>query len=231
MKKTLLLSVMLFLTCGFANAATPWWEQPTICRIDTTRCYVSMGAGYDSEIWDANANCRGMKYICAEAFTESKNEPTLVPKNDITSGKDLNSQDFDFTKLNGNCFGVRKTDANGSTAHVNGNNVNVWCTGILDNVDETVPTGEITYGAQPTCQSLWDSGYIGVLNGRCYGKYYDPSKYYVKCGGDLLPTQIVILNGADDSGLSGTLPSDEQDRAAKFFQSMVSAAAAARKSE
>lgn len=231
MKKILLLFVGIFFICGLANAAVPWWEQPTVCRVNPTKCYTGMGNGYDSEMWDATAKCRGMKYICGEAFKPSKSEPTLVPKNDINKGTGLNSQDFDFTKLNGDCFGVRKTAANGSTAQVNGNNVNVWCPGILDNVDEIVPTGEITYGAQPTCDSLWANGYIGVLNGRCYGKYYDPSKYYVKCGGGILPTQIVILNGADGNGLSGALPSDEPDRAAKVFQSMVSAAANARKSE
>ena len=70
---------------GSAHAATttPWWQQPTICRMNPTDCYVGMGAGYDNGMWDAGGNCWGMKLICPEATvaTNAAPVPTAVAGN------------------------------------------------------------------------------------------------------------------------------------------------------
>ena len=193
MKKIFLNSLFFAMMTGTLFAATPWWEQPTVCRLNPANCYPNMTTGYDSGMWDANAHCRGLKLICGEALINS-NEITPVGKTEIAGGRVISS-DYDVDVLNGDCFGVRKTSSDGSMVSVNGRFVQVWCNGILDNVDEIIETGEITYGTQPTCQTLATDGYVATQNGKCYGKHYDESRYYIECNGET-PT-LIVLNGAD----------------------------------
>lgn len=198
---------------GSASAATtPWWLQPTVCRINPTNCYTNMTAGYfieigNSESWDTTSNCWGLKLICSDALTAGGNDAVPMERATIAKGTGI-KPDFDTNELgpSGDCFGARKTAEGGAIASVNGKYVNVWCSGILNNPDEVLENGEISYGAQPTCSELAESGYIAVENGRCYGKYYDISKYYIECGASLLPTRIVVLNGADYNAPMGNAP-------------------------
>ena len=190
MKKIFLLSLLLFMTN--AIAATPWWEQPTVCRLNPSNCYTAMGTGYDTGMWDAGASCWGMKLICGDAL-KNTNNVTPVGKTEIARGTNIN-QDYDLTVLNGDCFGVRKTSTDGTMASVNGTMVRVWCAGILNNVDETIENGEITYGTQPSCATLAADNYVAVQNGKCFGKYYDSARYFVQCDGET-PT-LIVLNGA-----------------------------------
>ncbi|MBO5662335.1 MAG: hypothetical protein J6S12_00535, partial [Alphaproteobacteria bacterium] len=92
MKKFFLLSI-LFTTLG-ANAATPWWLQPTVCRLNPTDCYSAMGAGFESEMWDASANCWGLKLICPQALTKYSTTPVAMGRNDIKKGTGINP-DYD----------------------------------------------------------------------------------------------------------------------------------------
>ncbi len=221
MKKLFLLSLLGFAVTGgaFAASSTPWWQRPTICRISTTNCYVSMGTGYDAQLWDASASCRGMKLICPGALTAGGDEPVPMGKTALARGTGIKA-DFDVTVLADGCFGARKTAANGTQASVNGRYVNVWCRGILDNPDEIVATGEITLGAQPTCANLAENGYAAVVNGRCYGKYYNPNEYYIECGTELQPNRLIVLNGADyTAGTSANTPAT-MDAANERFKSM-----------
>lgn len=201
MKKLFLFSVVSCLLMAHANAATPWWEQPTICRLSPSNCYTSMGSGYfydtsEPESWDITSNCWGKKYICAEALKNStETEPVAMGRAEIADATRINA-DFDIMVLNGDCFGVRKTSSGGAMASVNGNYVKVWCSGILENPDdEYLENGEITSGAQPTCAYLAENGYVGIQNGKCYGKYYDDSQYAIQCNGET-PT-LIVLNGVD----------------------------------
>lgn len=222
MKKLFLLSLLAIFEMSYAFAATsatPWWLQPTVCRINTTHCYITMGVGYDSELWDASANCRGMKMICPDALTTGGDEPVAIGKTELSNGKKIKS-DYDITVLADGCFGVRKTSANGTMASVNGKYVNVWCRGILDNPDEIVATGEITNGAQPTCTELAENGYAAVLNGKCYGKYYNPAEYYIECGAELTPNRLIILNGADYTETTSVNTPTTIDAARSVFDSM-----------
>ena len=222
MKKTLTISVLcLAFAPSVAMAVTHWWERPTICKLDPTDCYTSMGIGYESEMWDSDANCWGMKLICPEALTTSNDyTPLAMSRTDIESGTNIN-KDFDTNILNGDCFGVRKTTDNGAMASVNGEYVRVWCNGILDNPDEYLPNGEITYGAQPTCNELAEYGYVATIDNKCYGKYYDMSKYYIECNGnDILPSRIIITNNADYT-MASNAPADES-AADKLFDKMQS---------
>lgn len=198
MKKLFIASLLAIITVPMAHGAIPWWERPTICRLDPTNCYPNMTVGYDSGMWDADGNCWGLKYICPEALTNGKTDAVLMEKDDIATNRNI-SADFDTNVLNGDCFGVRKTASNGAQASLNGKYVNVWCNGILENPDEELQYGEITYGSAPNCKTLAEIGYVGILNGRCYGKYYDPSQYYIDCGAgsNELPNQLIVLNGAD----------------------------------
>lgn len=203
-----------------ATSSTPWWLQPTVCRISTTNCYISMGAGYDPGMWDANANCRGMKLVCPGALVAGGDEPTPMGKTELAKGTGIKS-DFDTNALADGCFGARKTSANGTLASVNGKYVNVYCRGVLDSPDEIVATGEITTGAQPTCNQLAENGYAAVVNGRCYGKYYNPSEYYIECGSALTPSRLIVLNGADYmAGASANTPAT-LDAAQQKFDSML----------
>ncbi|MDR0726685.1 MAG: hypothetical protein LBF37_01325 [Rickettsiales bacterium] len=181
---------------GNAMAAIPWWLQPTICRPNPTGCYASMGSGFDDGMWDATSNCWGLKMICGQAIIPTASDSVAMGKTTITAGTGINN-DFDTDLLNGDCFGSRKTTANGSMASVNGTYVNVWCNGILDSADEVLPTGEITFGTQPKCKDIAPNGWVAVLNQKCYGKYYDPSDYYIECeGNNVMPTRLIELNGA-----------------------------------
>ena len=198
MNKILFASILSIIGTGLAFGATPWWEQSTVCKLNPSDCYSGMGAGFDSEMWDANAGCWGMKYICPDATTTNTHEPILMGREEIKRGTGI-KVDFDTNLLSTDdeCFGRRKTAEGGTMASVNGKFVNVWCNGILNNADETLENGEITYGPQPTCSILANDGYVGVENGRCYGKYFDTSKYIIECGSALLPTRLIVLNGAN----------------------------------
>lgn len=201
-----------------ADAAQPWWQQETICRLNPANCYTGMGAGFDSGMWDAGANCWGMKLICPQATTTPNSAPVAMGRNEIASGNGIN-RDFDTGVLTGDCFGMRKTVNNGSMASVNGKYVNVWCNGILDSADETLASGEITFGTQPTCAKLATNGYVGVLNGRCYGKYYDTNDYFIECDAAApLPKRLIVLNGADYTAPMGGAPTDKAAADKKFDQ-------------
>jgi hypothetical protein len=198
MKKNMIFTI-LSIVCLTATADTvDWWNQPTVCKINNTKCYnnITMNAGFDPGIWDATASCRGMKYICPNALIQQEQNPKLISKNDIA--KQTNT-DYDINTLGetGDCFGKRKTNKTGTQIMVNGDYVNLYCHGILDNADEELANGEIVYKNQPTCETLKEKGYIAVENGKCIGKYIDESKYYIDCGTDLLPKRLVLLNGAE----------------------------------
>lgn len=218
MKKILYVSLLSIITLTTNAATTPWWQQPTICRLDPTNCYPAMGAGFDSGMWDATANCWGLKLICPHAMKTQHNAPVPVGRGDIASGRNINA-DFDVSLLNGDCFGVRKTTANGTKASVNGTYVNVWCNGILDNPDEQVASGEITFGTQPSCARLAADGYVAVVNNRCYGKHFNDSEYFIECtGSDILPSRLIVLNGADYRAGGANVPADESAADAIFDQ-------------
>lgn len=204
-----------------AATLTPWWEQPTVCRISTTNCYATMGVGYDREFWDTGSNCRGMKLICPDALVNGSTEPQPIGKKSLNDPKIIKINDFDTNILADGCFGARKTSAGGAMAQINGKPVNVWCRGILSSLDiepyDTVTTGEITL-SNPTCKQLANEGYAAVINNKCYGKYYNPNEYYLDCGSELLPT-LVILNGADyQVSASAGAPKNLDDANAIFKQ-------------
>ncbi len=209
MKKLLFLSTIVALGTS-ANAATvKWWQQPTICRISNSTCYAAMGTGFDAELWDTSGNCRGMKLICPAALTAGGDEPKPIGKTDLAKGTGI-KQDFDTSVLALGCFGARKIQNNGTLASVNGKYVNVYCRGVLDAPDEIVATGEITLGTQPTCRTLAEKGYAAVINGKCFGKYYNPSQYYIDCGAELKPSRLIVLNGADyNAGPSANTPASQ----------------------
>lgn len=218
---------------GAADAAVPWWLQPTICRPNPTGCYAVMGAGFDGEMWDATSNCRGLKMICGAALKPTKSDSVAMGKTAIAASTGI-SPDFDTDLLNADCFGTRKTTANGSMASVNGTYVNVWCNGVLDNPDETLTTGEITFGAQPKCKDIAQNGWVAALNQKCYGKYYDPSAYYIECSGnDVMPSRLIELNGAiavvGTSAGNYNYPTDTS--AAKSLFDTMQAASAAKKAQ
>ncbi len=226
MKKAFIISVLSLIginsATAFDNSATafdiPWWEQPTVCRVNETKCYVNMGDGFNTDKWDGDSNCYGMKYICPNAFNPPQPyEAQLVSRNDIKHNtNNAISDDFDTNILSktDDCFGVRrKYNKTGSEVMVGGKPVKVWCTGILeDPIDET-ENGEIT-DKPVTCDFLEKKGYIGVENGKCWGKPYDASKYHVDCGGegnkDFKPARLVILNGTEFSEDSKTEESQKE---------------------
>ncbi len=218
-------SILCAMFCGISHAATtPWWLQPTVCRLDPTGCYPTMGAGFDSEMWDATSNCWGLKLICPDALLDGSRTAQPMGRAEIArdGGKKI-STDFNTDLLgpDGDCFGRRKTSENGTVASVGGTLVKVWCPGILDNPDETLTNGEITYGTQPTCSQLAENGYVGVENGRCYGKYFDSAQYYIECGNTLEPTRLIVLNGADYTASMNGAPTDAT-AAEQLFDKMYS---------
>ena len=94
MKKILLISTISLMTSSMAGAATPWWEQPTICKINPTQCYSNMTTGYfietgNTETWDATGNCWGLKVICPNALTNGATEPTPMTRADIAQRKNI----------------------------------------------------------------------------------------------------------------------------------------------
>lgn len=209
MKKILLISTISLMTSSMAGAATPWWEQPTICKINPTQCYSNMTMGYfietgNTETWDATGNCWGLKVICPNALTNGATEATPMTRAEIAQRKNISS-DFDIDTLSkfDACFGVRKSNSDGSRVSVNGEYVNVWCNNVLSgsgqNIEDTENGQVIISGTQPTCKSLANDGYIAVVDDRnsCYGKYYDTSEYFMNCTTNLLPDRLIVLNGAD----------------------------------
>ena len=214
MKKAFIISVLSLIGINSATAFDiAWWEQETVCRIDNTKCYVNMGAGFDADQWDSDSNCRGMKYICPNAFIkDAPSAPELISRDKIS---EIASSDFDTNILSktDNCFGVRKSNKTGNQVMFNGNYTYVWCPGALDNPIEETENGGIANENEPvTCESLKSNGYIGVENGKCYGKPYDDSKYYVDCGKDEThtPDKLVILNGTEFSENSKTNKSQQE---------------------
>ena len=221
MKKLFILSTLSLFCASVASAATtPWWLQPTVCRLDPTDCYTAMGTGFEPEMWDATSGCWGLKLICPEALTTTSRDAVPMGRAEIARGTGIKADfDTDLLSATDECFGRRKTAEGGATASVDGKYVNVWCFGILNKSDETLDNGEIVYGAQPTCASLALDGYVAVENGRCYGKYYDTSKYYIVCGSKLLPNRLIVLNGADYNSPTNGAPTT-QDAADKLFDKM-----------
>ncbi len=230
MKKVFLIFATTFIYTTYANAATPWWEQPTICKIDPTGCYSNMTAGYFIEIgnpdtWDKSSNCWGMKYICPNALTNGATEPITMERADIAQMKNIN-RDFDTDILSkyDNCFGVRKSSSDGSRASVNGEYVNVWCRGVLATsereIDETKNGDVIISGAQPTCNTLARDGYVAVIDNQngCYGKHFNDTEYFIDCGTQQIPDRLIVLNGADYS-TNGTA-SLTHESADKIFETM-----------
>lgn len=234
MKKLSAIFAFCLLPFAFGEAgAANWWQQATICKPNSTQCYSSMaGAGYDSGMWDSDSNCWGMKYICAEALSGAQNS-ILKSKSAIAAGTGINA-DFDVSAIGigGDCFGVRKTAANGSMAQVGGVFVKVWCSGVLDNPDDYVAGGELkTKVPLPTCKSLAQNGWVAVLKGSsCYGKNYSTSQYFIECSGtDELPNRIIAFNGASDYKTGyGTAPAgavvSASDASAKFDLMQANAA-------
>ncbi|MBR1380753.1 MAG: hypothetical protein IJ560_04180 [Alphaproteobacteria bacterium] len=227
MKNKLYFTFTLLTITTVADAATvsvPWWSRPTICKISTKNCYPNMGNGFDTEMWDANNNCWGMKIICADAMIDGAHGDAPMGRNEIAAHANINI-DYDTDVLNGGCFGARATKNNGAMVSINGKYVPVWCSGILHTPDDFVAGGEIIASA-PTCAELARDGYVAVTNGNCFGKYFDPNDYFIDCAnGGNLPTRIVVLNGADISGrIVGGAP---YDRAAAdaIFREMYSVSA------
>lgn len=219
MKRFVLISLGIISMSASAVAATPWWEQPTVCRLNPANCYTSMGTGYDSGMWDADAKCWGIKWICSEALTTNTDEPALVGRLDIANGTNIN-QDFDLNVLNGDCFGVRKTSSDGLKVSVNGHLVHVWCNNILDNVDEIIENGEITYGAEPSCTTLAAEGFVAMQNGKCYGKKYDQNRYYIHCQNNGSVKLIVLNNAPYETSATASYPQTQRD-ADDIFNRMV----------
>lgn len=224
MKKLFTLSLLLSVM-GVSNASANWWELQTVCRRDPTTCYASMGIGYDREWWDSTSECWGQKMICGAAFKIPQNDAKPMTKKQISSRDGINS-DFDTDILNGDCFGVRKTMSNGSQATYNGKTVNVYCPGILeniysDNLIENVATGSILKrDTQPKCTELSEQEFVNVRNGKCYGKRYAESEYYIDCSRGDNDVRLIILNGAEYTQPMGNNPTT-MDAARDIFDHMV----------
>lgn len=224
MNKKIIFGVAFGMMACAAFGANNWWDMPTICTIDDTRCYPGIRQGLDDSLdtgWDVSGGCRGKKYICASALVGDYDEPVALERAQITSAN-VRITDFDTNVLvtTDNCYGARKAKNGGAMVSVGGNYVRVWCRDILSNPTEILSNGEITVGAQPTCAALANDGYAAILNDKCYGKYYDPSKYAIECNGE--NPMLVLLNGAVyNPGGRGMSQSD----ANSAFGTMVSASA------
>lgn len=220
MNKTFLFSIISLLLFGGANA--------TVCRLIPTKCYTTMGAGYfydtsDPESWDITSNCWGKKYICVDALSDTYvnshnvTDRAALGRKEIADSSRINS-DFDLAVLNGDCFGARLVKDGGAAVKVDGNYVNVWCSGILDDLHFTIKdsfdNGDTTSGAQPTCSQLSTYGYVNIQNGKCYGKQYNLDEYRVQCNGDN-PT-LIVLNGADPDSASNTTIKTKPQATAQF---------------
>lgn len=205
MRKITISSLLTLICINTAFANIDWWNQITICRMDTTKCYPQLvtTAGIDTEMWDSDKGCRGIKYICPEALVKETNQPELIGILSLQNTEIVKADyDTDILSEMGNCYGQRKSHPTAPQVKVNDKYVNVYCNGALDRPDEVLENGEIVYENQPTCENLKNNGYIGVKNGNCYGKPFNDNEYYVECGNDLLPERIIVLNGADISNTS-----------------------------
>jgi len=238
--------LIAFIFCFIATdaLAVNWWERPTVCQPSNAACYPNMtDLGFDTVEWDTAANCRGMKLICPTAILTGASNPTPFSRAEIAAG--LTDPDFDITVLDNRnaCFGTRRTRNNGSSARIGNTWVNVWCAGVLDMPDEVLDTGEIirTANDQPTCSDLAEYGFIGILNGRCFGTFgFPPSDFFLEClntNNPLLPSRIIVLNGAHrdhitiDTGFGTASVSDwpiTEEIAAARFSHMIDNAALTR---
>ncbi|MBQ2845137.1 MAG: hypothetical protein IJE79_03925 [Alphaproteobacteria bacterium] len=226
MKKTSIYLLFMIMNIMPATAASiPWWQQSTVCKINPTNCYSNMTNGYlnimgDPESWDDISNCWGLKIICPDALTSGENAPQAMKRKEIENSNKI-KPDYDINSLSDtrDCFGVRKATTDGTKVYVDGKLVNVWCNGILDNPNEILENGEITYGPQPTCRTLAQNNFATVLNGNCYGKYYDPSQYFIECGSGETPTRFIVLNGADYNTPLNGAPTTKS-AAEKIFNNM-----------
>ena len=216
MKKQL---AILFIGCtayGTAyGAVADWWISEfasggKICQIDNTRCYADKTPGidlYSDDSWDISGNCRGKKFICADALSNGGYDAVAMERADIQRGTEINADfDTDVYVASENCYGARKTVKNGTMVLLNGKYVQVWCDGVLSGDTQNVANGQITTGPTPTCPELAKNYYVAVLNGDCYGKKYAPPEYAIDCVGDT--PMIIVLNGADyDSNGHNTITS------------------------
>jgi len=229
---------LLFMVGAFA---TNWWERPTICQPNNASCYPKMDVGFDPDEWDTAANCRGKKLVCPNAVIGGASFPTPFSKAELADNS-LVSADFDTGVLGvtKKCFGSRRTKNNGSSAKVENDWVNVYCSWVLDAPDEVLDTGIIVLSTthQPTCRSLAEGGVIGIINGQCFGKSGFPeSDFFLECKtGILLPSLIAVLNGADNYRTStlanpsaSTYPVTEEIAAAMFSRMIDNAAEIRRK--
>ena len=218
--------IPLFILCIAPMTAfgiTDWWNQDTICAIDETRCYRTLTAGI-SDDWDTTSGCRGMKYICSNALTSNFDEPIAMERTTIARGTGISTDfDTDVYVSGEDCYGARKSKNGGTMVSVNGVYVRVWCNGVLSNSTETLQDGQITTDPQPTCSTLAANNYAAILNGKCYGKYFDPNIYTIECDGDT--PKLTLLNGANYNPSGRGLTATD---ASSTFNSMVSTSATQR---
>ena len=80
MKKILFLSLIIIITTTSGHCAIKWWEQDTICRLDPTNCYPSMGIGFEPEFWDKTSQCWGQKIICGAALDSASPDNKVMTK-------------------------------------------------------------------------------------------------------------------------------------------------------
>ncbi len=236
MKHTFILSLAVaMLTYGAhgATSAIDWWMRPTICQVNKTNCYKTMGTGYNADAWDYSASCRGQKIICADALLDDSNGDTPMERADIARGDKIRSE-FDINKLNGKCFGARKLTADGTMAAITGGKYTfMWCPGAVENIATTqIIDGKhiiVDERDQPTCSDLAYNGWVAQLNkkGKCYGVQYNPDDYHIDCGKTgLLPRRIVKLNGAYfmDKIDGGNFADKDKSDIEKTFDKMQAAA-------
>ena len=225
MKKHLAILLFGCTACGSVSGATiDWWNHDTICQINNSRCYGNTTDGMDLSLetgWDISGSCRGKKYICASALNPQGFDNIAMEKYDIVRKLGINTDfDTDIYVSAGNCYGARKTQQNGTMVSLDGEYVRVWCTGILSGDTETVANGEISKIENPTCLQLADMSYTATLNGKCYGKKYDPIKYAIDCTDD--KPMLIILNGAEYSRI-GNNPMTKSLAKSRFDTMQVSA--------
>lgn len=225
MKKIFVLSLILAPYVATSHAAVNWWEQETVCRVNPTKCYSSMGPGFVADEWDKDSECRGKKIVCGMALTPASDSDWPLSKKVITARTGINP-DFDINILNGGCFGARKTISNGSQASYDDKYVSVFCPGILEqiydyDIIEHVATGAILKRAtQPTCRELAEYGYAHVKNDRCYGKRYAEREYYIDCSRGDDNVRLIVLNGANYEEPMGNNP-HTLAQANEIFEEMI----------
>ena len=178
-------------------AAANWWEMQSICKPDNTTCYKSpMGRGFEVGFWDTGAGCWGMKLVCGEALIEPQFDSEPKSKSDLAGNVGI-STDFDTNVLFGGCFGARKITGGGSMTLINGQEVKIWCPGILESPDAVdLPNGEAQPNPQPDCEFLADREYVDILNGKCWGKKFPRPEYTIVCENGF--ARLFIMNGAQE---------------------------------